>query len=290
MTDKADDVVEKKLDTGDKGARELGDKLREDARGGSDVKIPPGDLAKYGVTHMKTGEGTDYNTVNDYPNGVKMTRMEGYDLKPGQSYSLEPPPGGTRTEIKGGKEVYMDSEGKEHVKGPAPEGLKEGTVIARDADGKIQAALDPDKTLHVHTKHGEFTETKDGKVSFKSSDGTTNWESLHHTGEVPRGKYGDYGVSAHGNVTRFPNGVEYDKATHAPRIPSEHSQNFREDVREDGTRVGYDGDKVLYTRDGKGIHVATADGVITQGPNGKITFESNKDKKVASLPTLHISD
>jgi len=268
------DVLDKTPETREKEQLKAQDKLTADAQVNREVQISAGDLSKYNVTHLRQGDKTDFTTVNDYPNGVKVTREEAPGvLKPHGGIGLEAPPGGTVVENK------------------------DGTKTVKDASGKIVGKMDPDKTLHVYTKHGEFVETADGKVSFKSSDGTTSWDSLHKAGAVPASKFEDYGMARHGNVTRFPNGIDYDRASNNIKIPTEHGQNFRVDKEYDdkgnvikATGYGADG-KVLYSQDAKGLHVPTADGVLTQKADGSVSFESNKAATGSgSLPKVDIGD
>jgi hypothetical protein len=119
---------------------------------------------------------------------------------------------------------------------------------------------------------------------------------LRRDGAVPTSRYQDYGLSAHGNVTRFPNGVELNRATGVPRIPAELAQSFQEHNTYDqsGRLVqvdGYAGTRSLYTRDAQGFHVPTADGIITQARDGSITFRSNRPARAsAALPPLEIGD
>lgn len=288
-------VMERRVEAREAEMAKASDRLVASAAPGQDMTSAT-ELARYQVTREKTGTSSDYNLYSQYPNGVRMTRMEAKGvLKPGESYELEPPPGGSRVEIKNGRQVELNAEGKEVDKGAAPAGAKDGTVMVRDASGKEAARLDPDKTLHVFTKHGEFVESRDGKVTFKSKDGTTDFQSLHKAGAVSRDKFEDYGLSADGKTTRFPNGIEWDRSTNKIKIPSNHSQ-FQQDKEydKDGnlTKVtvrGTDG-KVLYFQDGKGLHVPTPYGTLTQTADGKVTFESNTPASTAkALPRVEIT-
>lgn len=243
------------------------EKFAADAQKNGATGIASDQLADFNVTRQKFGDSNDSTTMTNYPNGVKFARIEGEGLKPGTSYSMDPPPGGRVDADKG---------------------------VAYDANGKIVARLDKkDMTLHVYTKRGEFIESKDGKVTFKPSGATTDLQSLHRSGDVPKAKFEDYGMSNHGSVTRFPNGIEFNRAENKFRIPPEHAQNFRTDKEFDAqgrvtkvTAFGGDG-KVLYTQDAKGIHVPTADGILTQGTDGKVKFVSNRPAS-ASLPDLDV--
>jgi len=175
-----------------------------------------------------------------------MTRNESKGLlQSGQNLELEAPPGGTHTE------------------------QKDGSRIVKDASGKTGAKLDNEKTLHVYTKHGEFIEKTSGEVTYKPKDLVTNWQSLHKAGRVDVSKFEDYGLSGNGSITRFPNGLEYDRSNSKIKIPLEHFAHSKDkQVDEHGnlSRVtvhGSDG-KVLYTQDRTGMHVPTVDGVLTQ--------------------------
>jgi len=251
-------IIDKRYETQDTEALKASAKLLAESQIPSEVKISPNDEAKFGVDRDRIGDQNKFSLYTQYPNGVRMTRLESRGLlKPGQSLELEPPPGGTQSE------------------------QQDGSRIVKDAFGKVVAKLDNDKTLHVYTKHGEFIERSTGDVTYKPKDSAGDWRSLHKSGPVSASKFEDYGLSGNEKVTRFPNGIEYDRNANKIKIPIEHFQ-FSKDkqVDEKGNLIGvtvYGSDgKVLYTQDAKGLHVQTADGVLTQTPDGKVIFESSK--------------
>lgn len=272
------------------------EKLAADSQRTGEISIPPADLSKYNVDRQKLGTTDDYTLYTQYPNGVRMNRFEAEGtLRQGESHQLQAPPGGSVVEIKNGRQVELDDDGHEVDKGAAPKGYAEGTHIVKDASGKVVAHLDPDNTLHVKTARGEYTETSDGRVSFKPSGTATDLESLRQTGNVSKDKFEDYGVSANGNTTRFPNGIEWNRGANKIHIPTE-AGNFTSDKETDGNGnlvkvTGRDSNgKVLYIQDAQGFHVPTADGVLTQTGDGKVTFKSNRPvTRQAALPPVEIT-
>jgi len=233
-------------------------RLLADSQMPREIKISSNDVAKFSIDRDKVGDQNKYSLYTQYPNGVRMTRIESKGLlKPGESLQLEPPPGGTQTE------------------------QKDGSRIVKDASGKTVAKLDSDKTLHVYTKHGEFVERANGDVKYKPKDSVTDWQSLHKPGFVNASKFEDYGLSTNGSITRYPNGLEYDRSNNRIKIPLEHFLHSKDkEVDQQGnlsrvTVYGSDG-KVLYTQDRTGLHVPTVDGVLTQTSDGRVTFEPDK--------------
>lgn len=235
-----------------------------------------GTLASTNIEHR----GTDEVSINQFPNGVK------FGVGPG-TMTIEAPPGG-RVVDKGGVE-YGKSLG---VQGGPLTAHGEGTVVY-DSHNKAVAMIDKDNVMHVRTKNGEYTETPDGKVTFKPAS-AADLTTLHHGGVVSQSKYEDYGISTNGNRTRFPNGIEHDARTGGITIPSEYP-NFNEQKKYDDkdhliARVGTDGNgKVLYTLDTTGFHVPTQDGTLSQNGNGTVRFDGTKPTS-HSLPSLTISD
>jgi hypothetical protein len=232
-----------------------------------------GTLASVNVEHYTTDE----QSYNQFSNGVK------FGVGPG-AMTIEAPLGGK----------VVDSNGNSYGSSLGLEGAaKNGGAKVLDAQGHVVADIDKDKTLHVHTKNGEYTETKDGQVTFKPSGAAEDLSTLHKTGAVPDSKLQDYGVTKNGSVTRFGNGIEYDASTHKIIIPSEHA-NFHEDkkysYKDDSLQatVGVDGDKVLYTQDANGLHIPTADGTITRTNSGAIRFDKSPAKSNA-LPDVTIT-
>src|SRR5262249_36784187 len=131
---------------------------------------------KFQVRHIKMGQ-PEHIVVSTFPNGVGISR--GYDP------NLMPPPGGKTTE------------------------MPNGDLVAKDANGHVAAKyVKADKSLHVFTNHGEFIEKNDWSVSFKSSDGTKDWQSLHKGGPIPGSKLGDYGVQTTDRSVKFANGLD----------------------------------------------------------------------------------
>lgn len=255
------------FENGEQKSLQTAQRLSDDSRAAaSEVNVPNGKLSEYNVDRQQN----DGTTITRYPNGVKYIHSEG-----GPAVQVEPPPGGS---------VGTDQQGR---------------MVVYDSNHKAVARLDADKTLHIFTKNGEYTETKDGKVSFKPSGPNSDLQSLHKDGVVTPAKYEDYGVSSDGkNVTRFPNGVEYDKSTNTVKLPAEYpNATTKELVDDKGNVVGrsaYDQNgKLLYTQDAKGLHVPTADGELTEARNGTVTFESNKTKATkqsGALPDVTIED
>lgn len=244
-------------------SQRLSDDIRANA---SDVNVPSGKLSEYNVDRQQN----DGTTITRYPNGVKYIHSEG-----GPAVQVEPPPGGS---------VGTDQQGR---------------MVVYDSNHKMVARMDADKSLHVFSKNGEYVESKDGNVTFKPSGPNSDLQSLHKDGVVTPAKQEDYGISSDGkNVTRFPNGVEYDKATNTVKLPAEYPNATTKEIKDDkGNVVGrsaYDEHgKLLYTQDAKGLHVPTADGELTESRNGTITFESNKTKATkasGALPDVTIDD
>lgn len=243
---------------GEKQQAQTTEKLADSTRQNGDVKCPGDQLSTFNVTRQVSDDGT--NSLTRFPNGVKSDRG-------GVAVGIEPPPGGS-----------IDTD-------------KSGNTILLDSSKKVVARLDrDDKELHVYTKHGEFIEAKDGKITYKPADKVTDLQSLHKAGVVDQSKYEDYGMSKGGTITRFPNGIEYDSKSNRVIIPADHP-NFYEQKNEDDKgnvtkRTGYDGNgKILYTWDKDGLHIPTADGVLTKMNNGQIKFEPNQPK---SLPKVTI--
>jgi len=261
MTDQAVNTFDRSLTdgSGDALMRQTGERLIADGRTHSGaISVPDDRLDSVNVNRQTTSDGS----VTHYPNGVKVGRIDG------DSYSIEAPPGGKGV----GNVVY-------------------------DAHHKVVAKMDSDQTWHVFTKNGEYTESADGKVTFKPSGHNTDLESLHKPGVVKPGKFEDYGLSTDGQATRFPNGIEYNQHTHQITIPAEHRNASQEEITDDDGRltktIAYDGDgKILYSMDKTGLHIPTKDGVLTESANGTITFESTKganDPDKGLLPKLEIS-
>ncbi|MBS2007982.1 MAG: hypothetical protein JST01_13130 [Cyanobacteria bacterium SZAS TMP-1] len=215
-------------------------------------------LASVNVTNRFTQE----MSINNFPNGVKFGTGDGAQL-------VEAPNGGkVVANQKGGMDVY-------------------------DSHHKKVAELDANKTMHVHTRNGEYTESKDGQVVFEPLR-TGDLSSLHKKGIVEPSKLENYGVSSDGKTTRFPNGVNYEPRTGQVVIPAEYP-NFQEERFFDEhhnltKRLGLNGDgQVLYTIDNKGIHVPTTDGTISQSHNGTVRFESPQPQG-KHLPKMSIDD
>src|SRR4030095_431375 len=250
------------------------------------------------VQREKYGKDNDYNLVTQYPNGVRMTRFEAKGvLTPGQSNELQAPPGGMVVDIKNGRQVVLNDDGKYLDKGPAPQGAADGSRLVKDASGKVVATLDQDQTLHVKTARGEYTEKPDSRVSLKPSGTVRDLESLRQTGAVGRDKFEDYGLSTNGsgNITRFPNGIEWNRTTNSIQIPSERGQfHSHKETDRDGNVtkiIARDSSgKLLYFHDAQGMHVPTTDGEFTQSADGRVTFKSNRPAvRQGALPPVEIS-
>jgi hypothetical protein len=248
-----------------------------------DTHGKPGDQGPKTGTLASTNieqKQTEDMTVNQFPNGVK------FGTGPGAT-SIEAPPGGK----------VVDKNGTEWGKSVGQEGAgvkSEGTLVY-DKNHHVVAEFDKNHVMHVHTKNGEYTETTDGKVTFKPTAGSGDLSALHKSGAVPSNKLENYGVSTNGSTTRFGNGVEYNSATGEIKIPSE-IPDFREDKKYDYkddhlvARIGKDGnDKTLYTVDSTGLHVPTADGVLTKSPSGAVHFDKNPTTSASSLPDVTIT-
>jgi len=195
-----------------------------------------------------TNRSTQEMSINNFPNGVKFGTGDGARL-------VEAPVGGKVIANKdGGMDVY-------------------------DSHHKKVAELDSKNTMHVHTKNGEYTETKDGQLVFEPIGKVTDLSTLHKQGVVDKSKLENYGVSSDGKVTRFPNGITYEPRTGNTTIPAEfpnfQEERFFDDHHNLTKRMGINGEgHVLYTIDNKGIHVPTADGTISQNHNGTVRFEN----------------
>jgi hypothetical protein len=261
MTDQAVTAFDRSVadSSGEALMHQTGERLIADGRTQSGaITVPTDRLDSVNVNRQTTSDGS----ITNFPNGVKVGRLgDG-------SYSIEAPPGG-----KGVGDVVYDSH------------------------HKVVAKMDKDQTWHVFTKNGEYTDSADGKVTFKPSGHNTDLESLHKSGVVKPAKFEDYGLSTDGKTTRFPNGIEYNHQTHQLTIPAEHSDASQEKITDDAGRVtktiAHDGDgKILYTVDKTGLHIPTKDGLITESANGTVTFESTKganDPSKGLLPKLEIS-
>jgi len=195
-----------------------------------------------------TNRSTEDMTVNTFPNGVRYGTGDG-------AMMVQQPHGGK------------------------VEATKDGGFNVYDSHHKKVAEVDSNKTIHVHTKNGEYTETKDGALVFEPIGKNGDLSKLHKPGVVDNSKLENYGVSKDGSTTRFPSGIERDSRTGNVTIPSEFP-NFHEDKIYDNHHklvkaIGADGDgATLYTVDSKGFHVPTADGTITQTANGSIRFDN----------------
>ncbi len=248
-------------DNSEKRGSDASEKLQMQAGAQGAQQIPESQLAKAGVTTIHTDEGD----VHSYPNGVKVGRLNGNGI----DHSIEAPPGGHSKENK------------------------DGSTDIYDAKGHKVAHMDKDLTLHVHTKNGEYTETPDGKVTFKPAPGKTDdLSGAHKTGPVEKGKYEDYGISTDGKTVRFPNGVEMDANGQNIKMPGDYAGGGSiQPGDKRGDYVGYDkdGKKVFEIKDGV-VHVPTADGEFTS-TNGKIKFESKANKHAVNqgyLPEVQL--
>jgi len=235
--------------------------LADVLRTSGDTTVVNGSLQSVNVDRQTTGDGS----VTRFPNGVKVITSKD------SAEELVPPPGGK-----------ISTDGK-------------GNTTVQDSHGKTVAEMDKDKTVHIHTKNGEYTESPKGDVTFKPSGHTSDLRTLHKPGSIPQSKFEDYGMSTDGTVTRFPNGIEYNPKTGGVSVPAEYP-NFREVPQTDKSgqviaKQGFDGNgKLLYTVDSTGIHVPTSDGSLNEGPNGGVTFKGNETSASKALPKVHIMD
>ncbi len=247
-------------DNSEKKNNDASEKLQMAASAQGSQAIPESQLSKVNVTTIHSSEGD----VHSYPNGLKVGRLNDNGL----DHSIDPPPGGSSKENK------------------------DGSVDIRDAQGKKIAHMDKDLTLHVYTKYGEYTEKADGSVTFKPAAGRSDdLSSLHKTGSVEKGKYEDYGISTDGKITRFPNGIQVDRAGNVT-MPSEYASGGSiQPGDKRGDYVGYDKDgKVVFKQKDGVIHIPTADGEFTV-TNGKIKFESKANKQAVNqgyLPEVQL--
>jgi hypothetical protein len=223
------------------------------------TKVPDGSLSSVNVERKLTDEGS----LTRFPNGVSVDTAS-------DCVAVTAPPGGT-----------IGSDAK-------------GCMVVYDSHHKAVAEMDKDKTVHVHTKNGEYTETRDGKVTFTPSGPVSDLRTLHKPGNIPQSKYEDYGLATDGKVTQFPNNIEYNPKTGQVIVPADYP-NFNEQKHTDAngnvtSRSGYDGNgKLLYTVDGTGIHVPTSDGTLSQG-SGAVNFKPNETAGTKSLPKVDIVD
>lgn len=239
----------------------IAQKLVADAQSpAGDTKVPPGSYNTVNVDRQLTGDGA----ITRFPNGVTVATG-------GPAEQVTAPPGGN-----------LAADGH-------------GGMVVYDSHHKIVANMDKDRTVHIHTKNGEYTETPDGKVTFTPAGPTSDLRALHKPGVVAPAKYEDYGVSSDGNKTQFPNGIEYNPKTGNVTVPPEYP-NFREipQTDKDGNvtgRSGYDGNgKLLYTVDARGMHVPTSDGTLSQNGSGTVTFKPNETPATKTLPRVDIMD
>ncbi|HEY9774133.1 MAG TPA: hypothetical protein V6C81_10040 [Planktothrix sp.] len=233
--------------------------LADVQRSGASTKVSQNGYDSVNVDRQPTDDGA----LTRYPNGVKIETGVGVE-------GMTAPPGGK-----------IEGDGK-------------GGNIIYDSHHKVVANIDADRTAHIHTKNGEYTETSDGKVSFTPSGATSDLRTLHKPGHIPHSKLEDYGVSTDGKQTRFPNGVEYDPKTGNTTIPSEYP-NFHEDKETDlkgsVTRRGTDGHgKTLYVVDSTGIHVPTSDGTLSENGSGSVSFKPNETQSTKHLPKIEIDE
>jgi hypothetical protein len=149
-------------------------------------------------------------------------------------------------------------------------------MIARDANRREVARMDKDGTLHVKTKHGEYTESPDGKVKFETKE-KGNPADLHKPGRIPPNNYEDYGISTDRTTVRFPNGIEFNKKTRQITVPVEYYGGFREDKHYVGPRTGYGPNgRELYKVEKDGLYVRTPDGTFKVGADDSISYEPKK--------------
>jgi hypothetical protein len=203
----------------------------------------PVELSKINVQRDTTQQG---GVINRYPNGVTLERSKDNSIE-----KLAPPPGGS-----------IES--------------SDGQMIARDANRREVARLDKDGTLHVKTKHGEYTESPDGKVKFETKE-KGNPGDLRKPGRIPSNNYEDYGISTDRTTVRFPNGIEFNKKTRQITVPVEYHGGFREDKHYVGPRTGYGPNgRELYKVERDGLNVRTPDGTFKIGADDTISYEPNK--------------
>ena len=235
--------------------------LLADAHANShEIKVSSGNLSSINASQEKTDTGS----ITRFPNGVKF-------CTDGNVSTLVPPPGGT-------------IQGDNH-----------GGMTAYDSNHHPVAELDQRGMLRVQTKNGEYTENQSGNVTFKSNGDTADLRTLHRPGQIPASKLENYGVSTDGNVTRFPNGIEFNPRTNHITVPADYP-NFRETTIRNGdgstTRQGFDANgKLLYSNDGQFMKVPTADGTLIENGSGTVSFDSannarHVDKKV--LPHVEL--
>ncbi|HEY9788660.1 MAG TPA: hypothetical protein V6D17_24950 [Candidatus Obscuribacterales bacterium] len=247
-------------DHGEKQTATASEKLSQSSQQNSDVKCPADKLENFNV-HRQISE--DGSSRTRFPNGVLSGRGNGAD-------ELVPPPGGKFSTDKAGNTLILDASGK--------------TVATYDKD---------DKEVHVYTKHGEYTESKDGKITYKPKDNVVDLQSLHKNGVIPNDKLEDYGISKGGGALRFPNGIEVDAKTGNVTMNTADHYQACESTETDGKgnvtkRTWRDGEgRLLFTQDKDGLHIPTADGTITRTNNGTLKFESNTPAQKA-LPKLSI--
>jgi hypothetical protein len=227
--------------SGEMKQKELNEKLPpRTVQAGDD----PHQLSKINVQNDPTQEG---GQITRYPNGV--TRERPKDNTPSR---ITPPPGGSL------------------------EKAPDGRYIVRDAQKKEVASQDKDGTMHVKTKHGEYTETPDGKVTYTTKE-KTNPGDLRKPGTIPSNKYEDYGISTDGKTMRFPNGIEFNKETRRVTVPVEYYGGFREQGNVLGQRTGYGpGGRELYKVEKDGLYIKTREGTFKVGANDEVSFQPHK--------------
>ena len=202
----------------------------------------PHALSNINVQRDKTQDGGE---ITRYPNGVTLEKSKDNSMT-----NLHPPPGGST------------------------DTTKDGRIVVRDANKKEVATLDRDGTLHVHSKHGEYTETADGKVTFVNKEKGSPAD-LRKPGEIPSNKYEDYGISSDGKTLRFPNGIEFDTKTRKITVPSEYSGGFKEHGNALGQRTGTGPNGDLYKVEKDGLYIPTPNGTFKISAGDTVSFQPN---------------
>jgi hypothetical protein len=221
-------------------------------------------------------------TFTRYPNGVKLKTFTSpviskHELKPGIY------PGGVKLESEG-KGIQIDAPPGGQVKVQ-----QDGRIIVSDAKGKEVASMDKKGTLQVHSKHGEYTQSADGKIRFATKE-KTNPDALHKRGPIGPGDYEDYGIVSDGKSIEFPNGVKYTPSggedivtkTSVKKGGRDHQISISDDkvyidsIGNSPVETGYRRDgrgDIVFERNGNHIRVHAPDGDFVIQPGGKVSFE-----------------
>jgi hypothetical protein len=246
-------------------------------------------LAKVNI-HRQSSEN---EMITRYPNGVKYKKFENASMYPND-----------RQDLSENKVELQKAHNWTAIEVEAPPGgkiiaQKDGSMSITNAGGKTIATLDKDGNLKNHTKHGEYTQNADGKITFVQK-GKEDLESLRKPGTIDRSNYEDYGITSAGNSLRFPNGVEISTLQPEDKLNStnfglyskrmkenqlalevrvpENSNSKSQDTGKGLELNGWTSDGTILVRaDRNGAYIPTTGGTFLVTKDGEVSFEPLKE-------------